>query len=162
VKAAFVIGIAVLSGSVPRPAGAQWVADEEYSFLTVVDGQCLPTRLTPAQEAECDRLTEPRRFRGTWQVEFEGSVFTPVGKSACVEGVTRDLCPDLTLEGKSLPWPSRWACPRRFEVEFIGRRSVHPRMRFVFDYRVVVERLISAKRLPDPPFDPDNCDPNAP
>ena len=28
-RAAFVIGIAVLSGSVPRPAGAQWVAAKD-------------------------------------------------------------------------------------------------------------------------------------
>jgi hypothetical protein len=142
------------------------IPEENYAFLSVADGSCIPqigVKPTPQQESECKRMAEPRRYRGTWYVGFETSVFTPAGKPTCIEGVDVSNCADLWLLGGSLPWPSRWACDRKFEVEFIGRRNRSPGLYGnAFAYKVVVERLITAKRLPDPPFDPDNCDPKAP
>ena len=135
------------------------VPEENYDFLAKADGRCVPQiglKFDPRQEADCKRLAEPRRYRGTWLVAFETSIFTPAGKPHCIEGVTLDYCPDLVLEGSALPWPGRWSCARRFQVDFIGRRS-----RWVgseLNYRVVVDRVIAVKRLQDPPHDPWDCD----
>lgn len=138
------------------------IPEENYDFMSVTAGPCFPRAgvgIEPKYEADCKRMTELRRYRGTWQVEFEGSFFTPIEKPDCTE--TKGVTDCAELVGKALPWPSRWACPRKFEVEFIGRRNALPR----FDpaaYRIVVEQLISAKRLSDPPHEPDECDPAAP
>lgn len=161
-KAAAVLSLVGLLGAGPAIA-TDWstVPEEDYGFLVVADNHCVPEiggKRRPELQAECERMTEPRHYHGTWQVEFEGSTFTPAGKPRCIEGVTLDYCPDLVLEGKALPWPSGWACPRRFEVDFVGRRTVWPDLHNTFGYRLVVDRLISAKRLPDPPHEPDECD----
>lgn len=139
------------------------VPEEKYDFLAVADERCIPqigVKPDAKQEVECKRLTEPRRYRGTWLVAFETSIFTPAGKPHCIEGVTLDYCPDLILEGKALPWPGRWSCARLFQVDFVGRRSSW--VGSELNYRVVVDKLISAKRLPDPPYEVNECDPKAP
>ena len=136
--------------------------EDNYDFLSVTVGPCVPrfgVGIEPQHEAECRRMTEPRRYRGTWYVAFETSFFTPIGTQGCIKTKGRTNCAQLV--GKTLPWPSRWACPREFEIEFIGRRNELPR----FDptpYRIIVDQLISAKRLPDPPHEPDECDAHAP
>jgi hypothetical protein len=148
----FIIALSLFGAAPPL------VPDENYDFLSVTDGPCVPkqgVRLSVAQEAECARMSEPRHYRGTWYVGFESSVFTPAGHRPCLETDESDPC--IELEGKPLPWPTRWECDREFEVNFIGRRTVHPG--FYPTYRIVVDRLISARRLPDPPYDPDQCDP---
>jgi len=134
------------------------VPNENYDFLSVTDGPCVPkqgVRLTEAQETECAQMSEPRHYRGTWRVGFESSVFTPAGHRLCLQ--TDQSAPCMQLEGKALPWPTRWECDREFEVDFIGRHTVHPG--FYPAYRIVVDHLISAKRLPDPANDPEQCDP---
>ena len=133
------------------------IPEENYGFLSVKDGVCIPkigVGVEPKHRAVCQRMTEPRRYRGTWYVAFETSFFTPVGMRSCIE--TRGLTNCAELAGSSLPWPPRWACPRKFEVEFIGRRNVMPGS--FPSYRIIVDELISAKRLPDPPRHPDECD----
>lgn len=56
------------------------IPEENYDFLSVTAGPCMPKDgIEPKYEPECLRMTEPRRYRGTWHVEFEGSYFTPVG-----------------------------------------------------------------------------------
>ena len=153
--------IALLGAPAVAAIDPSKVPEEDYSFLSVADGHCIPklgAKLIPEREAECRRMTEPRRYRGTWLVAFETSFFIPAGKPNCIEGVTLDYCPDLILEGKDLPWPRRLSCARMFEVDFLGRRSVWPGSEM--NYRLVVDRLISAKRLPDPRW-ADDCDAGA-
>lgn len=136
------------------------IPEENYDFLLVTDGPCIPKAgIDENGEWGCGRMTQPRRYRGTWYVAFETSLFTPLGKRGCIK--TRALTECAELEGKALPWPPRWACARQFEVEFIGRRNLLPQWS-PSAYRVVVDRLISAKRLPDPPHEPNECDPAAP
>lgn len=151
----FLIALGLLSATVP---------EENYDFLSVTNGPCIPKfggRIETKYKTECERMTEPRRYRGTWRVEFEGSVFTPAGIADCFE--TRGGTRCAYVEGKALPWPSRWACPRKYEVEFIGRRNVLPGLYGnAFDYRIVVDELIEAKRLPDPPHESNDCDEAAP
>lgn len=140
------------------------IPEEDYSFLSVIDGPCVPktgVKLTIQQEVECKQMTEPRRYRGRWYVGFEASVFAPAGGPTCTEEMRAGNCA-IWLLGKPLPWPSRWACDREFEVEFIGRRNKSPGVYGnVYGYEIVVERVIFAKRLPDPPFDPEQCDSRA-
>ena len=148
--------VAVQSGCAAAIAKSK-IVEEHYDFLFVTDSPCVPNvsvGIDPKYQAECQRMTEPRRYRGTWFVAFETSFFTPIGKQSCIKTKARTNCAQLV--GKALPWPSRWACPRQFEVEFIGRRNLLPG----FDpaYRVVVDQLISAKRLPDPSHEPWECD----
>ena len=134
------------------------IPEEDYDFLSVTDGTCLPNiavGIDPKYEAECRRMTEPKRYRGRWYVAFETSYFTPAGMQSCIE--TKGLTDCAELVGSALPWPGRWDCAREYEVEFIGRRNALPRFFRGAAYEVVVDELISAKRLPDP-YD-ENCDP---
>jgi len=151
------LGIGLL-GLLLGNASAPGVPEENYDFLSVTKGPCVPSigvKLTPTQEAECARMTEPRHYRGTWRVGFESSIFTPAGRRVCWETDATAQC--MALEGTTLPWPTRWECDREFELDFIGRRNVSPG--FFPSYRIVVDRLISVKRLPDPANDPEQCDP---
>lgn len=103
--------------------------------------------LAAAPAASADRTP----YRGTWHVAFETSFFTPVGEKSCIQ--TKGLTNCIELVGKALPWPGRWDCAREFEIEFIGHGGQTAPLRLP---RIVVDRVVSAKRLPDP-YD-ENCD----
>lgn len=131
--------------------------EENYGFLSVTDGPCVSKADVDTgivNREECRRMTEPKRYRGTWYVAFETSVFTPRGMRNCIEAKAPSTC--ARLAGAGLPWPSRWACPRAYEVEFIGRHNTLAGVDPV--YRIVVDELISAKRLPDPQHESGECD----
>jgi hypothetical protein len=137
------------------------VPEEDYAFLSVTRGPCdAPVRSSTnaATQSDCARMTGPRRYRGTWSVDFEGSFFTPRGRLSCLDSETESC---VVLAGKSLPWPSRWACPRAYEIDFIGRRNALPNFFNGSAYKVVVDKLISVRRLPDLPREADQCDANA-
>jgi hypothetical protein len=155
---------ALLAGNADSPLAVNGseIPEENYDLLTDTDDTCKPkigVGIEPAHEAECKRMTEPRRYRGTWHVEFETSFFTPIGRQYCMETNPFGVC--LELEGEALPWPPRWACPRNYEIELIGRRNLLPRF-YGAAYRIAVDRVESIKRLPDPPHEPGECDPAAP
>lgn len=152
--------LALGAATTQTPLGTSSTPEDDYRFLSVTSGPCvrqIGRQIDPKQQLECRRMTEPRRYRGTWYVAFETSLFTPVGNQNCVETKGQTKCAEL--EGASLPWPSRGACARKFEVEFIGRRNVEPGAYPV--YRIVVDEMISAKRLSDPPNEIGDCDPAA-
>jgi len=132
------------------------VPEEDYAFLGVKDDRCIPkigVGIEPQYEAECKRMTEPRHYRGTWYVDFETSFFTPTGYRSCLETTEHNPC--MELSGEALPRLKRWECGREFEVDFVGRRNVLPG--FWPAYKIVVDKLIWVKRLPDP--HDENCDP---
>jgi len=136
----------------------------EFKFELVEQQPCSWTRERrgpdPRFASECGRLSGPLRWHGTWSVESEGSDFMPEGGLTCPRSLSSPC--SIAIEGKALPWPGRWACPRHFKIEFIGRRSLLPGPYGSFgmtQYRIVVDRLISAKRLPDEQkYDPRECD----
>jgi len=135
--------------------------EAKYSFLSTTAGPCVPkvgVGIDPKHRADCKRMTKAERYRGTWYTDFETSFFTPVGEQSCIKAKL-SRCAELT-GGKALPWPSRAACPRLWEVEFIGRRNVLPG--FAPSYRIVVDEVIDFKRLPDPPHETGECDETAP
>lgn len=138
----------------PRAAAADFDFDNSWK------SPCIPAvgrEPDPAFADACKRMSGPQYFHGVWSVEFEMSNFTFPGRLDCHRARDRSC---IAIAGEALPWPGRWACSREYEVEFIGRRSLLPGPYLhggVPGYRIAVDRLISAKRLPDPP-DP-NCDP---
>ena len=114
---------------------------ETYEFLTDKDDTCIK------DAPDCHQMSEPRLFRGTWRFAFEGSMLTPPGKIDCEEAGSDVPC--MWLDGDDLPWAGKGDC-RAYEVEFVGRRSLHPGFYRGAAFEVVVDRLISAKRLPNP------------
>jgi hypothetical protein len=160
VKAVGPLAIFVFNAACSTPADLTAVSEENYGFLAVTSSPCTPKIGARNKEADCQRLTEARRFRGTWLVGFETSLFSPIGQQDCVE--TKGLTQCAELVGKALPWPSRWACPRRFQIEFVGRRNAFPALYGASAYQIIVDKVISAKRLADPPSEPGDCDRTAP
>jgi hypothetical protein len=147
------LGFAAVQAGCAAVAPEAGIKEENYDFLSVTGGPCVPYT-ERKDRTDCGRMTEQRRYRGTWFVAFETSVFTPIGRQGCFD---TDVVDCAELEGKALPWPSRWACPRLFEVEFVGRRNVWPGFYYGSEYKIVVDKLISAKRLPDPSHEPGEC-----
>lgn len=134
--------------------------EADYRFLSVMTGPCVPKiglGIEPKHRSTCKQMTKPERYRGIWYTDFETSFFKPIGEESCAKTkFTR--CAEL-VAGKALPWPSRWACPRSWQVEFIGRRNVLPG--FAPPYRIVVDEVIDFKRLTDPPHEIGECDESA-
>jgi len=139
------------------------IPEEDYRFLSVTNGPCFsgPGERTKLEnDVVCKSMSPLRRYRGTWFVAFETSLFMPLGNPECGEVGRSVNCAELV--GKALPWPSRWACPRKFAIEFIGKRNLQPQYYDDVAYKIVVQKVISIKRLPDPPYEPNECDPHAP
>lgn len=110
-----------------------------------------------AAAPECAEMTQQGLYRGRWLVGFETSFFAPTGVEFCGQ-TSRGSGGCIFLTGDVLPWPGRWDCSRIYELEFVGRRNVLPGLYGGYSaYKIVAERLISAKRLRDP--DDPNCRP---
>ena len=132
--------------------------EEDYSFLAVTDGPCVPkigTRVKPEQQAICNRMTPMRRYRGTWLVGFETSLFAPIGRPSCAVPTSLEKCAELAGDLYFRPH-SRWACPKLYRLEFIGHRNVLPAS--VPPYRITVDEVLAYSPLPDPPHEPGECD----
>jgi hypothetical protein len=104
----------------------------------------------------CYRFGPERRMRGVWRDEFEGSQFfpgrtTPPGeddRSGIWLSVEENEAVKAAIGHKrGEPWP------RLFLLDFVGRRTLYSgdygHMGMSRDY-VVVDRLVSAKALPQP------------
>ena len=72
--------LGLLSAAPAATAEPAKIPEENYVFLQVIDGPCVPKLgYEPKDGPECREWTEPRRYRGTWQVGFEDSSFIPAG-----------------------------------------------------------------------------------
>lgn len=139
--------------------------EEAYDFFAVTSGPCVPkigVSIGPKQRAACDKMTEPKRFRGTWLVGFETSLFSPIGKPSCTEAEALASCAELLIDHSEAiktyrPW-SRWACPKLYRIEFVGRRNVLPGFG---PYKITVDDVLASWPLPDPPHEPGECDEKA-
>lgn len=136
-----------------RPAAMRANAGLEGLDFESRDLACVGRAAPP----KCAQMTQPGLYRGRWLVGFETSFFAPTGVEFC--GPTSDWAGGcIFLTGDVLPWPGRWECSRIYELEFVGRRNVLPGLHGGHSaYKIVADRLISAKRLPDP--DDPNCRP---
>ena len=104
---------------------------------------------------QCFRMTEPTRWQGVWVNEFEGARFCPGKKLDCPY-----------KEQPSLIWldPARSVLDRerygaeggRYLIDFIGRRTLYAGNyghMGAFDHEIIVDRMISIRRLEGPPGD---------
>lgn len=102
---------------------------------------------------KCYRMTEPRRMRGVWIDEFEGSRFVP-GARSVAEAERAEPQIWLDVETKRIAGlfdpdgPSFDA--RAFEVDFVGRRTLVAGQYGHLggsDHTMIMDRLISARPL---------------
>ena len=139
-------------GTIPTHAEAVDLGDSSSLQLS---GPCIPKigmGIDPKFEAMCRDMTEPRVWRGLWAYGFEWSQFCEEPAKSCGDRPKRD--PDITWLTFGENWPLGLDTKREagalFQVEFVGRRTVHKGMKGhmgVFQYEMVVDRLISMKEI---------------
>lgn len=152
------LGFVALQSGCSTPVNKFELAEENYDLLKVTEGACatkVGAGIEPRHKAVCKRMTDPRRYRGTWYVDFETSFFTPIGKEYCRD--TRAVGDCVELTGKALPWPRRSDCAHEYQVEFVGRRNLLPHNYEGSAYRILVDKVLSVTRLPDPSQEPGVC-----
>ena len=110
----------------------------------------------PERVDQCYKFDKPRRWKGLWRKQFEGSIFCPAGSP----------CPDDQSAVENEIWlefASEHSVPNEvksggvYEVEFIGRRSIgegHFGHLGMSRNDIIVDRLISTKLLEPPPPEP--------
>lgn len=134
------------------PAGAPQAQLSDFDFARTWDGPCTFTKERrgpdPAFAEACKQWSEPQYFHGIWEVGFETSNFTFMGKMECFK-MWDHSC--IELRGDALPWPKS-SCSREFELKFIGRRSRYPVPGHLGSptYAVTVDKLLYARKLPPP------------
>jgi hypothetical protein len=135
--------------------------EETYDFLTETSGPCVTgigTQMDPKQLRTCKRMTPKRRYRGTWLVGSEASLFAPVGKPDCTNAMAVANCAELVGAQYFGPHSPR-SCPKLYKVEFVGQRNALPASHPA--YRITVDYILADQPLPDPPHKPGECDENA-
>jgi len=100
---------------------------------------------------DCDRLSEPEYYNGTWLVDRETSYYSFKGERACWDDHSDTVkCAELEMtEEQQSKIPALRECTKKYGLEFIGRHTVRP-VRSAGGYPiyvVVVDRIISAKLL---------------
>jgi hypothetical protein len=103
----------------------------------------------------CYKMTPPRRMRGLWRYEFEGSQFCPSPATRCdYVSSEKRIQPQIWLSIPfHLPDTGKPAREAVYAIDFIGRRTMvpgHYGHMGVFDEEVVVDRLISMKEVEAP------------
>ena len=101
---------------------------------------------------ECFSFEQPRRWKGLWRKDFEGSRFCPEPAREC----SHDTAGEETWLEFSFDYPAAGEPPfgGLYAVEFIGRRSKgagafgHAGM---FKNEILVDRLVSLKEVEPPP-----------
>jgi hypothetical protein len=102
------------------------------------DGSQVPTE-------QCFKMGERRRWRGVWRRETHGSTFCPEPLSICTRPISGPWMWLTVPDDEAEP-------PGVYEVEFIGRQTLH-RISYRWvdnNHEVIVERMISAKKIPEP------------
>lgn len=120
----------------------------------VSDAERLQIRLGGAFPTDavggCYAMDKPKRWRGFFRYDFERSLF-------CADRQCSDtLGGQMWLSGKAA---GLWPNPKTdqgslYEIEFIGRRTAvrgYHGHQSQYPYEVVVDRLISMKRIEAPP-----------
>jgi hypothetical protein len=98
-------------------------------------------------------MTKPERIRGYWSDQFEGSQFCAAPTAACFNAERNSTW----LEFADPKMERREPTGALYAVEFIGRRPLYSGTfgHFgMFQNDVIVDRMISMKRLGPPPPPP--------
>lgn len=102
--------------------------------------------LVSAPTERCFRMEPPRRWRGLWRNDFEGSQFCPEPARRCRYGSEPE---QIWLTER----PERQPDGKLYRVEFIGRKTLY---RGAYghmgasDHEIVVDRFLSSRAVPDP------------
>lgn len=100
---------------------------------------------------ECIKMDPPRRWKGLWFNEFEGSRFCSAPAQKCNESTPGDRI----LLDWSFSFPARWKglpLNRVYAVDFVGRRTtVRGGYFYDNDYVIIGDRLISVSEIEPPP-----------
>jgi hypothetical protein len=94
----------------------------------------------------CFRMLPPRRWRGLWRNDFEGSQFCPEPATRCDYGTEKEQIwlterPDKRPDGKL------------YRIEFIGRKTMYKGAyghMGASDHEIVMDRLIAAQEVAKP------------
>ena len=112
----------------------------------------------PCQDpGRCLKYDGPRRMKGLWRNDFEGSQFCPAPAKTCGYVMSdKRTNPVIWLDfSVSLPADHKGnGLGGLYAIDFIGRRSAYPGYyghMGVFDEEVIVDRMISMKEIEPPP-----------
>lgn len=153
--AAFLMLVAAPTAADGPPPGVHQAVPSDFDFANAYESPCIPTRTRrdpdPAFAEACKQWSEPQYFHGIWEIGFEVSNFTFMGKMECFKMQDRS-CIDLI--GDALPKRPPSDCNREYELKFIGRRTPYA----VYGgggpgsvlYVVKVDKVVSARLLPAP------------
>lgn len=106
-----------------------------------------PCKLTDRLD-ECYKMDPPKRWKGLWRNDFEGSRFCATPAKSCDGSTSRPYTWFDYYDPKLLPFGGL------YRVDFIGRRtSVQGRYGHMggSDYQIVVDRMISVEEQARPP-----------
>jgi hypothetical protein len=156
---------ALVSGCNYEPVSAYRDYRDRVEALTGLplfgSGPCFRAMHDPRIEAKksmteiCYRLTAPQRWRGLWRDEFEGSRFCPAPAKQCSFATGGEKIWLGYSFGLTDTRPRTWKVPPGglYDVDFIGRRTAVKGHygTGVFNYEIVVDRMISARELEPPP-----------
>lgn len=123
-----------------RTAPCTILLKREMEGTTVVDHvEWMPTD-------KCVRMSSPKRFRGLWRADFEGSQFCEEPAPTCE--FTRDGA-TAWLSGKTEDHEDG----ELYRVEFVGRKTIDAGTYGHFGmyaHEIIVDRMLSRKRLKRP------------
>jgi len=98
---------------------------------------------------QCFKMEPQRNWQGLWRNDFEGSRFCPAPARQCMFETPGDRI-RLDTRDPQFPQPEgmRGAL---YAIEFIGRKTAYPFLEDPFGYEMIVDRLISLKKIEPPP-----------
>jgi len=123
----------------------QWIV--RLGLVNVGIYPCPVSDLDP----ECLKMDPPRRWKGLWYNEFEGSRFCPEPAQQCGP----DTPGDKIYLDWSFSFPPKWKglpLNRVYAVDFIGRRTSVRGNYAGSSYFIMGNRLISLKEIEPPPI----------
>jgi hypothetical protein len=103
------------------------------------------------RNADCEQRLPPRRWRGLWRDDFEGSLFCPAPAGECRN---RLILPNDQIWLDLKPRPAAVRDQRLgglYRVEFIGRETARGTSYSGYAQDIIVDRLISIKEIEPPP-----------
>lgn len=159
---AAVIFAGLLIGGCQEPQPPESLDPEQYSAAQIrkalpgIADACIArlqvddTRSVPADQ--CFEMQEPRRFRGLWRNEFEGSRFCPEPARECGHDTPGD---EIWLTfSEDLPQSKLDDFGGLYELDLVGRRTLHQGRHGhfgLYDHVLIVDRVISMKEMEAPP-----------
>ena len=146
--------MALVSGDQRQPKLSNEQVQKLKAAMPGITDECLDKvrwggiEAMPSEIDKCFKMEPQRRWNGLYVTGFEWSRFCPAPAPECSDTSTGRY---ITLDDSAAPALPAYAgeeSPPRYEVEFVGRKTVFPiDGPSVPIYEMVVDRLISIKRI---------------